>query len=138
MKKYRSRVGQRIYPVEYSSMTGNTVPHVLNSFISLDGGDDYVSRESGNRNESTYQDNVGSGEGSQETEEVTNDGSTDYTARNPSHVLFGLTFGSILCRPRSLPQINCITSLISVRNTRNNSRPRPPALNPGSSGSDRR
>ena len=34
---------------------------------------------SGNRNESTYQDNVGSGEGSQETEEVTNDGSTDYT-----------------------------------------------------------
>ena len=64
MKKYRSRVGQRIYPVEYSSMTGNTVPHVLNSFISLDGGDDYVSRESGNRNESTYQDNVGSGEGS--------------------------------------------------------------------------
>ena len=74
MKKYRSRVGQRIYPVEYSSMTGNTVPHVLNSFISLDGGDDYVSRESGNRNESTYQDNVGSGEGSQETEEVTNDG----------------------------------------------------------------
>lgn len=81
MKKYRSRVGQRIYPVEYSSMTGNTVPHVLNSFISLDGGDDYVSRESGNRNESTYQDNVGSGEGSQETEEVTNDGSTDYTAQ---------------------------------------------------------
>ena len=62
MKKYRSRVGQRIYPVEYSSMTGNTVPHVLNSFISLDGGDDYVSRESGNRNESTYQDNVGSGD----------------------------------------------------------------------------
>ena len=53
----------------------------LNSFISLDGGDDYVSRESGNRNESTYQDNVGSGEGSQETEEVTNDGSTDYTAQ---------------------------------------------------------
>ena len=102
MKKYRSRVGQRIYPVEYSSMTGNTVSHILNSFISLDGGDDYVSRESGNRNESTYQDNVGSGEGSQETEEVT------------------------------------ITSLISVRNTRNNSRPRPPALNPGSSGSDRR
>ena len=81
MKKYRSRVGQRIYPVEYSSMTGNTVPHVLNSFISLDGGDDYVSRESGNRNESTYQDNVGSGEGSQETEEVTNDGGTDYTAQ---------------------------------------------------------
>ena len=55
-----------------------------------------------------------------------------------SHVLFGLTFGSILCRPRSLPQINCIISLISVRNTRNNNRPRPPALNPGSSGSDRR
>ena len=36
MKKYRSSVGQRIYPVEYSSMTGNTVPHIFNSFISLD------------------------------------------------------------------------------------------------------
>ena len=35
MKKYRSSVGQRIYPVEYSSMTGNTVPHIFNSFISL-------------------------------------------------------------------------------------------------------
>ena len=81
MKKYRSSVGQRIYPVEYSSMTGNTVPHVLNSFISLDSGDDYVSRESGNRKEGANQNNVGSGEGSQETEEVTNDGSTDYTAQ---------------------------------------------------------
>ena len=126
MKKYRSSVGQRIYPVEYSSMTGNTVPHILNSFIPFDGGDDYVPRESGNGNKSAYQKNVRSGEGSQETE------------KNPSPVLFGLTFGSILCRPRSLPQINCIISLISVRNTRNNNRPRPPALNPGSSGSDRR
>ena len=79
MNKDGSGVGQRVYPVEYSSMTGNTVPHILNSFIPFDGGDDYVSRESGNRNESTYQDNVGSGEGSQETEEVTNDGSADYT-----------------------------------------------------------
>ena len=52
--------------------------------------------------------------------------------------LFGLIFGSILCRPKSLPQMNCMTSFISVRNTRNNSRPRPPELNPGSSGSDRR
>ena len=81
MKKYRSRVGQRIYPVEYSSMTGNTVPHVLNSFISLDGGDDYVSRESGNRKEGANQNNVGSGEGSQETEKVTNDSGTDDTAQ---------------------------------------------------------
>ena len=63
MKNTGAVYRQRIYPVEYSSMTGNTVPHVLNSFISLDGGDDYVSRESGNRNEGTYQDNVGSGEG---------------------------------------------------------------------------
>ena len=81
MKKDGSGVGQRIYPVEYSSMTGNTVPHVLNSFIPFDGRDDYVSRESGNRNESTYQDNVGSGEGSQETEKVTNDSGTDDTAQ---------------------------------------------------------
>ena len=58
MKKYRSSVGQRIYPVEYSSMTGNTVPHILNSFIPFDGGDDYVSRESGNGNKSAYQKNV--------------------------------------------------------------------------------
>ncbi len=42
MKKDGSSVGQRVYPVEYSSMTGNTVPHILNSFIPLDGGDDYV------------------------------------------------------------------------------------------------
>ena len=81
MKKYRSRVGQRIYPVEYSSMTGNTVPQVLNSYISLDGGDDYVSRKSGNRNESTNKDNVGSGEGRQETAEIPNDGRTDSTAQ---------------------------------------------------------
>ena len=66
MKKYRSSVGQRIYPVEYSSMTGNTVPHIFNSFISLDSGDDHVSREAGNRKEGAYQNNVGSGEGSQE------------------------------------------------------------------------
>ena len=79
MKKDGSGVGQRIYPVEYSSMTGNTVPHVLNSFISLDGGDDYVSRESGNGNKSAYQKNVRSGEGSQKTEKVTNGGSADYT-----------------------------------------------------------
>ena len=66
MKKYRSSVGQRIYPVEYSSMTGNT---------------DHVSREAGNRKEGAYQNNVGSGEGSQETEEVTNDSGTDDTAQ---------------------------------------------------------
>ena len=42
MKKDGSGVGQRVYPVEYSSMTGNTVPHILNSFIPFDGGDDYV------------------------------------------------------------------------------------------------
>ena len=81
MKKYRSSVGQRIYPVEYSSMTGNTVPHVLNSFISLDGGDDYVSRESGNCDKGTYQDDIRSGEGSQETEKVTNHSGTDYTTQ---------------------------------------------------------
>ena len=81
MKKYRSSVGQRIYPVEYSSMTGNTVPHIFNSFISLDSGDDYVSRESGNRKEGANQNNVGSGEGSQETEKVTNDSGTDDTAQ---------------------------------------------------------
>ena len=81
MKKYRSSVGQRIYPVEYSSMTGNTVPHIFNSFISLDSGDDYVSRESGNRKEGANQNNVGSGEGSQETEKVTNHSGTDYTTQ---------------------------------------------------------
>ena len=58
MKKYRSSVGQRIYPVEYSSMTGNTVPHIFNSFISLDSGDDHVSREAGNRKEGAYQNNI--------------------------------------------------------------------------------
>ena len=132
MKKYRSSVGQRIYPVEYSSMTGNTVPHIFNSFISLDSGDDYVSRESGNRKEGANQNNVGSGEGSQETEKVTNDSGTDDTAQEPFPCLVRTYFR------RSLPQINCMISLISVRNTRNNSRPRPPELNPGSSGSDRR
>ena len=137
MKKYRSSVGQRIYPVEYSSMTGNTVPHIFNSFISLDSGDDHVSRESGNRKEGANQNNVGSGEGSQETEEVTNDSGTDDTAQETFPCLVR-TYFRILCRPRSLPQINCMMSLISVRNTRNNSRPRPPELNPGSSGSDRR
>mgnify|MGYP001102089315 CR=1 FL=1 len=81
MKKYRSSVGQRIYPVEYSSMTGNTVPHIFNSFISLDSGDDHVSREAGNRKEGANQNNVGSGEGSQETEKVTNDSGTDDTAQ---------------------------------------------------------
>lgn len=79
MKKDGSGVGQRVYPVEYSSMTGNTVPHILNSFIPFDGGDDYVPRESGNGNKSAYQKNVRSGEGSQETEKVANDGSADYT-----------------------------------------------------------
>lgn len=39
MKKDGSGVGQRVYPVEYSSMTGNTVPHILNSFIPFDGGE---------------------------------------------------------------------------------------------------
>lgn len=34
-EKDGSGVGQRVYPVEYSSMTGNTVPHILNSFIPL-------------------------------------------------------------------------------------------------------
>ena len=81
MKKYRSSVGQRIYPVEYSSMTGNTVPHIFNSFISLDSGDDHVSREAGNRKEGANQNNVGSGEGSQETEKVTNDSGTDDTTQ---------------------------------------------------------
>ena len=81
MKKDGSGVGQRVYPVEYSSMTGNTVPHILNSFIPFDGGDDYVPRESGNGNKSAYQKNVRSGEGSQETEKVTNDSGTDDTAQ---------------------------------------------------------
>ena len=81
MKKYRSSVGQRIYPVEYSSMTGNTVPHIFNSFISLDSGDDHVSREAGNRKEGANQNNVRSGEGSQETEKVTNHSGTDYTTQ---------------------------------------------------------
>ena len=96
MKKYRSSVGQRIYPVEYSSMTGNTVPHVLNSFISLDSGDDHVSREAGNRKEGAYQNNVGSGEGSQETEEVTNDGGTDYTAQKSFPRFVWTYFGEYL------------------------------------------
>ena len=81
MKKDGSGVGQRVYPVEYSSMTGNTVPHILNSFIPFDGGDDYVPRESGNGNKSAYQKNVRSGEGSQETEKVTNRSGTDDTAQ---------------------------------------------------------
>ena len=80
MKKDGSGVGQRVYPVEYSSMTGNTVPHILNSFIPFDSGDDHVSREAGNRKEGANQNNVRSGEGSQETEEVTNDSGTDDTA----------------------------------------------------------
>ena len=46
-----------------------------------DSGDDYVSRESGNRKEGANQNNVGSGEGSQETEKVTNDSGTDDTAQ---------------------------------------------------------
>ena len=83
MKKYRSRVGQRIYPVEYSSMTGNTVPHIFNSFISLDSGDDHVSREAGNRKEGANQNNVRSGEGSQETENVPNRSGPDDPAQEP-------------------------------------------------------
>ena len=134
MKKYRSRVGQRIYPVEYSSMTGNTVPHVLNSFISLDSGDDYVSRESGNRKEGANQNNVGSGEGSQETEKVTNDSGTDDTAQETFPCLVRTYFRKNLMPSEKFAP----DKLISVRNTRNNSRPRPPELNPGSSGSDRR
>ena len=48
MKKYGGSVGQRVDPVEHPSMTGNTVSHIFDSFVSLDRGDDYISRESGN------------------------------------------------------------------------------------------
>lgn len=46
MKKYGGSVGQRVDPVEHPSMTGNTVSHIFDSFVSLDRGDDYISRES--------------------------------------------------------------------------------------------
>ncbi len=81
MKKYGGGVGQGVDPVEHPSMTGNTVSHIFDSFVSLDRGDDYISRESGNCDEGANQNNVGSGEGSQETEEVTNDSGTDDTAQ---------------------------------------------------------
>ena len=137
MKKYGGSVGQRVDSVEHPSMTGNTVSHIFDSFVSLDRGDDYISRESGNCDKGTYQDDIRSGEGSQETEKVTNHSGTDYTTQKtfPCRIRCNLPGTS---RPKSLPQMNCMTSFISVRNTRNNSRPRPPELNPGSSGSDRR
>ena len=62
-------------------MTGNTVSHIFDSFVSLDRGDDYISRESGNCDKGTYQDDIRSGEGSQETEKVTNHSGTDYTTQ---------------------------------------------------------
>ena len=81
MKKYGGSVGQRVDPVEHPSMTGNTVSHIFDYFVSIDRGDDYISRESGNCDKGTYQDDIRSGEGSQETEKVTNHSGTDYTTQ---------------------------------------------------------
>ena len=63
MKKYGGSVGQRVDPVEHPSMTGNTVSHIFDSFVSLDRGDDYISRESGNCDKGTYQDDIGAERG---------------------------------------------------------------------------
>ncbi len=138
MKKYRSSVGQRIYPVEYSSMTGDTVPHIFNTFISLDGGDDYVSRESGNRNEGAYQDNVGSGEGSQKTEKVTNDSGADDTAQKTFPCLVRTYFRKNLM-PSEKFAPDKLHDIIDFRKEHKEQQQTPSSgLNPGSSGSDRR
>ena len=51
----------------------------------------------------------------------------------PSQVLLGLTLGVTLCRPRSLPQQYCATSLNWASNTGNSSKPIPPATGFGTS-----
>ena len=43
----------------------------------------------------------------------------------PSHVLFGLTFGKILCFPNIFPQTNCIMSFASVIKIKNNNKALP-------------
>ena len=63
MKKYGGSVGQRVDPVEHPSMTGNTVSHIFDSFVSLDRGDDYISRESGNCDKGTYRMTLGAERG---------------------------------------------------------------------------
>ena len=81
MKKYRSRVGQRIYPVEYSSMTGILFPMSLIPLSLLMAEMTTSPENPAIATRALTRITFGSGEGSQETEEVTNDGSTDYTAQ---------------------------------------------------------
>ena len=92
MKKYRSSVGQGVYAVEYTAVSGDAVPHVLDSFIPLDGWDNDISRESGNGNECAYQDYIRAGKRSEESQEITDNGSADYTAQETFPCLVGTYF----------------------------------------------
>ena len=51
VEEHRSCIGQGVYAVEYSTMTGDAISHVFDTFITFDGRDDYISRKSGNGNE---------------------------------------------------------------------------------------
>ena len=94
MEEHRSCIGQRVYAVEYSTMTGDAISHVFDAFITFDGRDDYISRKSGNGNEGADQNYVGRGERSEESQKVTVVLTTP--PKKPSHVLLGLTLGRIL------------------------------------------
>lgn len=96
MEEHRSCIGQRVYAVEYSTMTGDAISHVFDAFITFDGRDDYISRKSGNGNEGADQNYVGRGERSEESQKYPITVVLTTPPKKPSHVLLGLTLGRIL------------------------------------------
>ena len=77
VEEHRSCIGQGVYAVEYSTMTGDAISHVFDAFITFDGRDDYISRKSGNGNEGADQNYVGRGERSEESQKVSYNRSAD-------------------------------------------------------------
>ena len=93
MEEHRSCIGQRVYAVEYSTMTGDAISHVFDAFITFDGRDDYISRKSGNGNEGADQNYVGRGERSEESQKVSYNRSADDTSQKAFPCFVGTHFG---------------------------------------------
>lgn len=90
-------MGQRVYAVEYSTMTGDAISHVFDTFITFDEPRWlHLPRKSGNGNEGADQNYVGRGERIEESQKVSYNRSADDTSQKPSHVLFYSLSGRIL------------------------------------------
>ena len=138
MRKDRRRIGEAIDPVEHAAMAGNQLARILDARSRFTAESVMSPRKPATAMmapASARPHNIHRGQMGPIIAAT-----IDVKAlppRKPSQVFSALTVGVILCLPKSLPQVNCATSLNCAMKTRKKRSPAPPATRIGGAPSQR-